>query len=114
MLHVTTGVGELQSQQEDHLLRSFGVRGAALHILVPLDVQGQSHGQLLTRTLCWACNLLPDKIPVHNSASVLLKSLRQAVIDIFCSLDTKGQENLHLLLQTVSQLKHQVSWVSAP
>ena len=31
MLHVTAGVGELQSQQEDHLLRSFGVHGAAPH-----------------------------------------------------------------------------------
>ena len=113
MHHITAGIEELQFQQEDHLVRSFGVRGARTCTARGARPESWAAfwcsafaGPLLQSVSCqYSC-------PRH-SISVLLKSLRQGAIDIPAPCRHKGQENL-LLLQTVPQLQHQVSWVSAP
>ena len=44
---ITGGVEEPEFQREDHSVRELGVPMELLHVLEPLEVQGQNHGQLL-------------------------------------------------------------------
>lgn len=43
---ITGGVEEPEFQWEDHSVRELGVPMELLHVLEPLEVQGQNHGQL--------------------------------------------------------------------
>ena len=43
---IAGGVEEPEFQREDHSVRELGVPVELLHVLEPLEVQGQNHGQL--------------------------------------------------------------------
>lgn len=91
MHHITAGVGELQFQQEDHLVRSFGVRGAAPCTCTTRHARPKSWAAFWRSS--FAGPLLPPvsrqySCLLHN-VSVLLKSLRQGAIDTFCSTLTQ-------------------------
>lgn len=91
MDHVTAGIGELQFQQEDHLVRSFGVRGAAPCTCTTRHARPKSWAAFWPSSFAGPLLQLVSQqysCPLHN-VSVLLKSLRQGAIDIFYSTLTQ-------------------------